>query len=74
MNKIGNLFQIAYLFFAVFFIYMAFVNWGLPGGKSYLFIIGAGLAIFKFFFNRKYRKRFEDHYKKREDQKKSSNN
>lgn len=67
MNKLGNLFQAAYIGFAVLFIYQAIVNWGAPGGKSYLYLGIAAVAIFKFFFNRKYRKRFETHYKKREE-------
>lgn len=71
MNKLGNLFQAAYIGFAVFFIYLAITNWGIPGGKSYLFLLAAGLAVFKFFFNRKYRERFETHYKKREEEKRN---
>ena len=62
MNKLTNLFQAAYLGFAALFVYQAIVNWELDRGKSYLFLGGAVIAIFKFFFNRKYRKRFEEHY------------
>jgi len=67
MNKLGNLFQAAYIGFAVFFLYLTITNWGIPGGKSYMFLLAAALAVFKFFFNRKYRKRFETHYKEREE-------
>ncbi len=70
MNKLQNVFQIAYLGFALLFIYQAFINWSIPGGKSYLYLAIAAVAIFKFFFNKKYRKRFEAHYKKREESKK----
>ncbi len=69
MNKLGNLFQAAYIGFALFSIYLAIANWGIPGGKSYLFLFAATVAILKFFFNKKYRKRFEEHYKKREEKK-----
>lgn len=62
MNKLTNLFQAAYLGFAALFIYQAIANWDLDRNKSYLFLGGAVIAVFKFFFNRKYRKRFEDHY------------
>jgi hypothetical protein len=67
MNKLGSIFQAAYIGFAVFFIYLAVTNWGIAGGKSYLFLLASVFAIFKFFFNKKYRKRFETHYKKREE-------
>jgi|GEM_PF-3169234 len=67
MNKLGNLFQAAYIGFAVFFLYLAIANWGIPGGKSYMYLLVAAFAVFKFFFNRKYRKRFETHYKEREE-------
>jgi len=71
MNKLGNIFQAAYIGFAALFIYQAIAHWGLPGGKSYVFIAGAIIALFKFFFNKKFRKRFETHYKKREEEKKN---
>jgi hypothetical protein len=68
MNKLGNVFQAAYLGFAVLFLYQAIINWGIPGGRSYLYLAVVAVALFKFFFNRKYRKRFETHYKKREEE------
>lgn len=67
MSKLGNIFQAAYIGFAVFFLYLAITNWGVPDGNSYMFLLAAALAVFKFFFNRKYRKRFETHYKEREE-------
>jgi len=67
MNKLGNIFQAAYIGFAALFIYQAIIRWGIPEGNSYLFIAGAIIALFKFFFNKKYRKRFETHYKEREE-------
>jgi len=63
MSKLGNIFQAAYLGFAALFLYQAFTNWGIEGGRSYLFLGMAAIAIFKFFFNKKYRKRFDEHYK-----------
>ena len=62
MNKLTNLFQAAYLGFAALFVYQAIACWEIDRSKSYLFFGGAVIAIFKFFFNKKYRKRFEDHY------------
>ena len=63
MNKLANIFQAAYLIFAVLFIYKAFEEWNVNRGMAYILIGMTVLAIFKFFFNRKYRKRFDAHYK-----------
>jgi len=71
MNKLGNLFQAAYIGFAVLFLYQAVMIWNTDRSKAYLFLAIVAVALFKFFFNRKYRKRFETHYKKREEEKKN---
>ncbi len=63
MNKLANIFQAAYLGFVVLFIYKAIVGWNEDRGMSYLLFGAAILVIFKFFFNKKYRKRFDDYYK-----------
>lgn len=73
MKRLGNLFQIAYLFFAGLFLYQAITIWGTDRSRAYLYLAIVVVALFKFFFNRKYRKRFEDHYKNRENNKKGSN-
>ena len=73
MNRLGNLFQVAYLAFAVFFIYQAIVKWNEERSRAYLYIAIAIIALLKFFFNKKYRKRFEQYYKDKEDKRKGSN-
>lgn len=52
--KLLQILQYAYLVFAVLFLYDAIVN------KSYISLLFAALAIFMFFFRKKFRKRFED--------------
>jgi len=52
MNKIGKIFEIGYLIFAVVFIYEAFSSWS---AKSYTLLIIAAMAIFMFFFRRRMR-------------------
>jgi len=52
--KLLQFLQYAYLIFAVLFLYDAIAN------KSYLSLLFAALAIFMFFFRKKFRKRFED--------------
>ena len=52
--KLLQFLQYAYLIFAVLFLYDAIAN------KSYISLLFAALAIFMFFFRKKFRKRFED--------------
>jgi len=58
--KILQLFQYAYLIFAVLFFYDAISNWNVEGKSPYLSLALGALAIFMFFFRKKFRKRFED--------------
>lgn len=57
-------FEYAYLAFAVFFIFEAVRNWNGPGDKKYLFLGIAVLAVFMFFFKRRFRKKMEQRNKK----------
>ena len=52
--KLLQFLQYAYLVFDVLFLYDAIAN------KSYISLLFAALAIFMFFFRKKFRKRFED--------------
>lgn len=52
--KLLKFLQYAYLIFAALFLYDAIAN------KSYISLLFAALAIFMFFFRKKFRKRFED--------------
>lgn len=58
--KVLQFLQYAYLIFAVLFLYDAIANWNVEGKSPYLSLGLAALAIFMFFFRKKYRKRFED--------------
>jgi len=58
--KVLQLFQYAYLIFAVLFLYDAISNWNVEDKNPYLSLALAALAIFMFFFRKKFRKRFED--------------
>ena len=58
--KVLQFLQYAYLIFAVLFLYDAINNWNVEGKSPYLSLGLAALAIFMFFFRKKYRKRFED--------------
>jgi len=58
MNKIGKIFEIGYLVFAVVFIYEAVASWSM---KSITYVLIAAMAIFMFFFRRRMRLRREKH-------------
>ncbi|MGV6831261.1 MAG: hypothetical protein ACWA5P_06835 [bacterium] len=61
--KLLKVLQFAYIFFFILFIYDAISNWTIDRQRSYMSLIFAALAIFMFFFRKKYRKRFEEYGK-----------
>ena len=56
--------QYVYLIFGTIFIYDGFVKLNDPAGKPWLSFMVAGLAVFMFFFRRKFVKKAEDRNKK----------
>ena len=52
--------QYAYLIFAILFLYDAIMKWNVEGESPYISLGLSALAVFMFFFRKKYRKRFED--------------
>ncbi|MEZ4797949.1 MAG: hypothetical protein R2785_12365 [Flavobacteriaceae bacterium] len=58
--KLLQFLQYAYLFFVVLFLYDAISNWNIDRNRSYMSLFFAAIAVFMFFFRKKYRKRFED--------------
>ena len=63
--KYFKFFEIAYLIIAVVFAVETVLRWNTDRPKAYIFLIFAVLAVFMFFFRRKYRKRFENHDRKK---------
>ena len=57
MNKASRFFEIAYLVVAVVFGYEAINIWG--EDKSYVYLILMALAIFMFFFKKRFREKRE---------------
>ncbi len=64
MAKYFKFFEIAYLIIAVVFIVETIMRWNSEPNKAYIFLAFGLLAIFMYFFRKKYRKRFEKHEKK----------
>lgn len=58
--KLLKFLQYAYLIFAILFLYDAITKWNVEGENPYLSLGLAVLAVFMFFFRKKFRKRFED--------------
>ena len=56
--------QYVYILFAVFFIYDGIMKLNEGNDNSTLSFIIAGLAIFMFFFRRKFARKFDDRNKK----------
>ncbi len=56
--------QYVYLVFGAYFIYDGITKWNDPAGTFWLSFMIAGLAIFMFFFRRKFAKKFDDRNKK----------
>lgn len=65
MSKYFKFFEFAYLVIAIIFVVETFLNWNENRDKAYIFLLFAVLAIFMYFFRKKYRKRLEQHEKKK---------
>ncbi len=63
MSKFFRYFEYAYLFFAAFFIFEAIKVWNTERNRAYLFLFFVCIAIFMFFFKRRFRRKFEDRNK-----------
>jgi len=62
--KILKIFQYAYIIFAALFIWDAVSNWSTDRSRSYMSLVFTALAIFMFFFRKRFGKKFEDRNKK----------
>lgn len=60
MIKALKIFQYAYIIFAVLFAWDAITNWSIDRNRSYISILFAALAVFMFFFRKRFRRKFED--------------
>lgn len=58
-SKLYLIFEYAYIAMAVFSLYLVYSNWETDQGRAYIFLMFAVVAIFMFFFKRKFRKNVE---------------
>jgi hypothetical protein len=55
-----KIFEIGYLIIAIIFLVEAYLNWGDEGNKHFVYILLSVLAIFMYFFRKKFRKKMEN--------------
>ena len=64
MNKIWKIFEYGYLIVAIVFMVEAVINWTDGSNeKTYMYLGFSVVAIFMYFFRKRYRKRFENRNK-----------
>lgn len=62
--KLLGFFQYVYLVFAVLFLYDAYAQWTNDNGsRALMSLLLAALAVFIFFFRKRFRKKFDDQNK-----------
>jgi uncharacterized membrane protein len=59
-TKIYRIFEYAYILMAIISIYVTIDNWTVNRNKAYLFAFFTVVAIFMFFFKRRFRKNMEE--------------
>ena len=60
MIKYFKFFEFAYLIIAVVFVVETVLNWNENRQKAYIYLAFSVLAVFMYFFRKKYRKKYED--------------
>ena len=55
MQKISKIFEYGYLVIAIVFIVETFLNWNTNRNKAYLLLLFAVLAVFMYFFRKRFR-------------------
>ncbi|WP_144961252.1 hypothetical protein [Gillisia sp. Hel_I_86] len=60
MMKFFKYFEYAYLFIAAFFLFEAFRIWNEERNRAYLFVFFVVIAVFMFFFKRRFRRKLEN--------------
>ncbi|MCF6214027.1 MAG: LPXTG cell wall anchor domain-containing protein [Flavobacteriaceae bacterium] len=66
MNTTRKIFEIAYLIFSFVFLIEAYLRWHTEPNKAYLFLGFSVLALFMYFFRKRFRKKSEFYNKNSE--------
>jgi len=65
MAKYYKFFEYAYLVIAIVFLIETVLNWNTEPQKSYIYLAFSVVAVFMYFFRKKFRKKFENHNHKK---------
>jgi FtsH-binding integral membrane protein len=66
-SKIYKFFEYAYILMAIAAVCLVFINWEENRERAYVFIFFTIVAIFMFFFKRRFRKMTEERYTKKDE-------
>ena len=66
MVKFWKFFEYAYFVIAIIFIVEGVINWSTDRNRAYLFLGFAALAVFMYFFRKRFRKRIEQRNKQKD--------
>jgi len=59
MSKLWKIFEYAYLIVAVIFIVETVLKWNTDREKAYMSLLFAAIAVFMYFFRKRFRSRIE---------------
>jgi len=59
MQKIWKIFEYGYLIVAIVFIIETIINWNTNREKAYLLLLFSVVAVFMYFFTKRFRKRID---------------
>lgn len=60
MKKISKIFEFGYLIVAIIFLIDTFLNWSDDRNKAYMMLLFSGLALFMYFFRKRFRKKMDN--------------
>jgi len=64
MQKIWKIFEYGYFIIAIVFMVETVLNWNTDRERAYLLLAFSGIAVFMYFFKKRFRKRMENRTKK----------
>ena len=67
MIKFWKFFEYGYLLIAIVFVVEGVIRWNTDRERAYLFLVFSAVAIFMYFFKKRFRKKFEARNKNQKD-------
>lgn len=60
MKRISKIFEFGYLIIGIVFLVETFVNWNEDRNRAYLMLLFSVLAVFMYFFRKRFRKKMDN--------------